>query len=209
MDGVTDPRWKTITLPGADWQVVMSHVLRNKRRLKNSYIYIHVGPVRFTSLVRAQSRRECLFQRAEFSSVNNIFCRWDELVGRYNIIPIICPLYPMDFNVYNGSLRARLGRDGVLANTADYDSWNRRIRSEVEIENQGIIEFNERTGMCTPFLHRSIFRRRKGRFCFRPHLLRDGLHPTPATKVEWRRELSRVHRLNRGKWRLGGGRVID
>ena len=50
--------------------------------------------------------------------------------------------------------------------------------------------------MVTPFLHRQIMTRRRGRYSFRAGFLVDGLHPTEATAREWRAILRRAARMN-------------
>ena len=64
------------------------------------------------------------------------------------------------------------------------------------VENRYIVEFNEKRGMLTPFLHRSIFTRRKGHYAFRERLLFDGLHPKRGVVEEWRAILSKIMARN-------------
>jgi hypothetical protein len=39
--------------------------------------------------------------------------------------------------------------------------------------------------MFTPFVHRNIFTRRRGHYCFRDRLLSDGLHPRRDVQIQW------------------------
>lgn len=176
--------------------------------MRDSFVYIHVGPVRFTYLVRAPGRRECQLYTDNVSDVYQIFRRWRVLYSDYHIVPVVCPVYPMDFAVYNESLRSvvrrRSGVMGTLGEAANYSAWNRRLRGMVVVENRDIIDFNESHRVHTPFLHRFVFRRRHGRYVDRRDSLSDGLHPTRTTRAAWRREIARVRRLNIARWNARG-----
>lgn len=201
--GVDSSRWTTICLPGADWKEMLEYVSDNLGFLSNSYIYLHVGPVRFTHLHRTQNRREvALISRPV--NIHAVFEPFRARLEHHNITPIVCPIYPIDFKRYNDHIAAdsrQRGLDRRQILTSFYDEWSLRSQQMAEEENRDIIAFNRSHDMCTPFLHRQIFTRRRGRYAFRSHKLTDGLHPTPSIREEWVRELRRITSLNRAKHR--------
>jgi hypothetical protein len=102
----------------------------------------------------------------------------------------------MSFEVYNSRLAG--GRLPEHQRT-DYCRMDRDLVPLVVAANQSITEFNRRRNMVTPFLHRQIMTRRRGRYSFRRQILEDGLHPTGETAREWRTILRRAVMMNRGE----------
>lgn len=193
---VRDPQWTTICRPGENWEDLVHYVIRNRVRFINSFVYILIGPVRFTRLHRTRGRRECVLSDYAVGSPQSWFRLWLQHLLRDNIIPVLCTVYPLDFTIYNNSIRReRLLLEGW------YQEWTQKLKSMVVVENRLIVNFNVRLGMATPFIHRRIFHRRQGGYTFRVQYLADGLHPTPQIVHEWILELRRVNHLNRLAWR--------
>lgn len=174
------------------------YVIRRKEMFNDAFIYIHVGPVRFTRMHRTSRRREVQLITQNARTLEQIFQRWETELLHYNIIPIICTLYPMEFKIFNNYLAGNNGRQ-ILRGF--YQENNRRIKAMVVEENRTITKFNDRLGNCTPFMHKHIFTRRRGRYHFRSWMLRDGLHPRSCVVARWIRELRRITSLNMHKWR--------
>jgi len=193
---VVDTQWTTICLPGANWQEVIRYVFKHKRRFVQSFIYILIGPVRFSRLHRTQGRRECVLQEFRLSTPISIFRSWLEQLTRDNIVPVLCTVYPANFITYNNIIRKeRL----MLQNF--YKEWNAKIKGMVVVENKLIVNFNAERGIITPFIHRKIFHRNNRTYNFREQYLSDGLHPTTLIVQEWKREISRVNDINLTAWR--------
>ena len=175
----------TKTIPGLDWQGAQNYLLENRETLRNTFVYVIVGPVRFTSLHR--TRREVAFVEPR-KSVHQLFSVFYTEHKAYNIRPVIATIFPMSFTVYN-RLKARRP---IM--TAFYREWDDKIRRYCVVENREIIYFNEKWGNQTPFIHRRLFHRHNQIYTFRAKHLYDGLHPKPVIRCEWARELRRVVR---------------
>ena len=199
---LNDPQWTTICRPGADWEQLANYVLSNRVRFTDSFVYILVGPVRFTRLHRTRGRRECVLSSFAVGTPLSWFRTWLQQLVPLNIIPILCTVYPLEFRSYNNAIR----RERLLLQDF-YNEWTEQLKGMVVVENRLIVNFNVRLGMATPFIHRRIFHRRPGGYTFRPRFLRDGLHPTQQIAQEWVTELRRVGRLNNLAWQNRHGRV--
>ena len=198
-----DSRWELVYLPGADWDEIMEYVLRHRRHLCNSFIYVHIGPVRFTRMHSTRNRREVVLRNTIPQAP---WRQYGQQLAEYNIIPVLCTIYPMQFSRFNDVLalprggRYGTGRRGRQI-MAFYQEWDNRIRGMVVIENRFITAFNEQQGMCAPFMYRTIFTRRRGTYAFRgDRFLRDGIHPTRHTRLQWMEEIISVHGLNQERW---------
>ena len=191
--GLLDPEWETVTLTGSDWYDIIIHVFENSGKYENSIIYIHIGPVRFSELVEKQGYSECrLRSRRTLSNVSTIFEDWIRYLTAYRIHPVICTVYPMCFKRYN---RHR----GVILNSrlrSLFESSTRKIKGMAVIENRDIVDFNMDNDMVTPYLHRKVYTRRRGRYVFRDDLLTDGLHPSARIVDDWKMEIRRVNEIN-------------
>ena len=73
----------TETIPGLDWQGAQNYLLANRETLRNTVLYVIVGPVRFTSL--HQTRREVAFVEPR-KSVHQLFSVFYTEHRAYNII---------------------------------------------------------------------------------------------------------------------------
>lgn len=198
---VVGSQWETICLPGVGWKQVIDYVLDRKERFRDSFVYIHVGPVRFSRLHRAANRREAQLLTTGVGTVRSNFDRWDHRLCSLNIYPVLCTIYPMDFKAYNDHLAASLpGGHGRQILTAFYAENSQLIKGMVVEENREITAFNDSHGLCTPFLHRTIFKRNRGYYRFRPRFLKDGLHPTREIVRRWVKELREIVQLNNAKW---------
>ena len=198
-NGLEQDGWTVIALPGADWLEVGKYILDRIHTFVDSFVYIHVGPVRFTKMERGRHRREVALVRPHTRQLVRDY--WADVIlalARCRSVPVLCTLYPMDFWRCNLSYSHAYGSNpGRLVLQDSYDTWNRRIRGIVVIENRGIVDCNERNGVFTPFVHKAVFLRRRGTYVFRgDRFLEDGIHPTRYLKSEWRRELRRVHMHN-------------
>ena len=190
--GLLNPEWETVSLRGADWYDIITYVFNNSERFENSIIYIHIGPVRFSKLVGRSGRTEChLRSRRTLSNVGSIFRDWLRYLTPLRIYPVICTVYPMCFKRYN---RHR----GVHTNNRRnfFSSLTRKIRGMTCIENRDIVDFNVSNEMVTPYLHRKVFTRRRGRYVFRDDFLTDGLHPDPRLIEDWKFEITRANDIN-------------
>ena len=193
----------TVCLPGANWHDVYKYVRDRPDRFNYVFIYIHVGPVRFTRMHRTENRREVQLI-TNHGSVRCNMHEWRSLRDR-GVIPILCTLYPMNFARYNNSIAVRrndnrrIVREGRQILRAFYQENSVRIRSMVVQENRDIVAYNKNNNMCTPFMHNHIFTRRRRYYCFRDWLLRDGLHPTQNIIDRWCREMGRIVWLNNEK----------
>ena len=174
---------RTISISGLDWQGAKNYIMENRESMKNSFVYIVVGPVRFTSM--HHSRKEVALVKPT-QSVRTMFTPFYTEFKSYNIRPIIATLYPMIFTEYN----RKKARRPIM--TAFYKEWDDLIRRYVVVENRDIIEFNKKWHNQTPYLHRRVYHRQNGYSALRANLLTDGLHPKHVVKNEWARELRRV-----------------
>ena len=196
----------TISLPGANWQDIIRYVKERANRFTNSIIYIHVGPVRFTRIHRTENRKEMQLVNRNTGTVDSIFQEWRPL-RENNTIPVICTLYPADFEKYNnhlaGSSTKREGRRIIQVGRqilrGFYAENTNKIRGMVVEENKDIVGYNKSHEMCTPFMHNKIFTRRRQYYNFRSTYLCDGLHPTRDIVSRWKEEVERVIRLNKVK----------
>ena len=195
--GVDSSRWNTICFPGMDWNDLLLYIMDNLDFLRGKFIYLHIGPVHFSRLHCTENRKEAALLTRGLPDIPSIVQPFRDRLQRYRIRVIFCPIYPMEFETYNNSIAN--GRRQILQDF--YSEWTLRSQSIAESVNRQIIQFNHEAGLCTPFLHHSIFTRRRGRYSFHPSKLADGLHPTSAIREEWRRELRRVMALNRAKHR--------
>ena len=81
------------------------------------------------------------------------------------------------------------------------DSWNRRMRGVVVVENRGIVDCNKQNEAFTPFVHIAVFLPWKRAYVFKSDLfLEDGINLKQSLKNKWRRELRRVHMKNLKKY---------
>lgn len=189
--GLEDPMWEIVCLPGADWYDIIGYVISRKERFSNSFLYILVGPVRFTLMHKTEGRRECVLKETYIGSPNSIFRGWLGRMKRCNIIPILCTVYPADFVIYNNCIK----KERLLMESM-YKDWNERIKGMSVVENRKIVSFNLALGMATPHIHKRIFHCRKRVYQFRKIYLRDGLHPTETICNEWKVEFKRVNNIN-------------
>ena len=69
---VVSHAWTTICLPCAVWNDIVLYVCHNRDRFNNAFIYILIGPVRFTSLDRECGRRNKSFitEKTDFLSID-------------------------------------------------------------------------------------------------------------------------------------------
>ena len=179
--GLEDPSWTTIRISGANWETLLSYVNNNQRRFSNSIIYFHIGPVRFSQM---NSSRRCSLVTNSNVEPDSFFNPYFETFYNNRIHIILCTIYPLDFQKYNGVFDSR---------NADFTC---RIRSMVVSENRRIVGFNMSLGFATPYMHKRIFTRRHGTYSFRDRFLRDGLHPKNLILRDWIEELKRVQRIN-------------
>ena len=147
-----DSSWSTISIPGADWDRLMQYVCDHPYTFRNSLVYLHIGPVRFTRLTR---ERECVLLQGTLGTPNNIMSRWHHFLASNNIAIVLCTIYPMDFLRYNNY------------SCSTYLRYNRRIRSLVVVENKLIVNYNFNHGMATPYMHKRVFTRRHHSYAFR------------------------------------------
>ena len=193
---VVHDAWSTVCLPGAGWVDIILYILRDGHRFRNSFVYILVGPVRFTELHRMHGRRECVLSDFNVGTPKSVFRPYTRRLRSLNVIPILCTIYPMDFQVYNLNFtRPRLEFED------SYQQWTDKIKGMAVVENRLVVNFNVSRGMATPFIHRRIFHRRNRRYAFKLRYLSDGLHPVNSIVRDWIREIRRVDSLNRQAWR--------
>ena len=102
---LNDPQWTTICRPGADWEQLANYVLSNRVRFTDSFVYILVGPVRFTRLHRTRGRRECVLSSFAVGTPLSWLRTWLQQLVPLNIIPILCTVYPLEFRSYNDAIR--------------------------------------------------------------------------------------------------------
>ena len=188
-----DSTFTTISIPGLNWTEALRFITSDWTRFRDSIIYIHIGPVRFSSLSQSGQSRQCNLERLDNSNPSDIFRPYKIRFFRNNINVVFCTIYPMDFTVYNN----HINRDVRFNRDRD----TRRIRSMVVVENRLIVDFNMEYNMATPYMHRRIFTRRNHTYRFRVQLLRDGLHPTRSIVSDWAREIRRVNVINLGRLR--------
>ena len=175
----------TVSIPGLDWKGARKYILENQDSMKNTIVFIIVGPVRFTSLHK--NRKEVAFVEPKYS-VHRLFSTFYTNRKDLNIKPIISTLYPMQFTLYN-RMKARRPIMGAF-----YREWEDKIKRFCVVENRTITEFNEKHHNQTPFLHRRLFHRHNQSYSFRVKHTTDGLHPKPVIVSEWARELRKIIR---------------
>ena len=191
--GMNSRNWETICLPGADWQRISEYVLDHGHRLSYSRVYIHIGPVQYSKRVFVGDQRQYILQDGP-TDPQEFFGVCSNTLTRHHITLIFCTLYPMSFERYN----LDLCRDFLSASRRrNYQESTSQIQRLVVRANRRIVKYNEKGMMVTPFLHRQIFTRRRGKYSFRDQFLSDGLHPRTATTREWTNILERAVRMNR------------
>lgn len=192
--GLEDPTFETICLPGTNWYGILKYVTENIIHLSNSFIYIHIGPVRFTRLHQTSSRRECALVRADMEPITVLVSSCRRKLRQHNIRIVFCTLYPMDFIQYNKHLQSK--SNGRLMLQGLYHEYNIDIKEMVDEENKNIVDYNISNNMATPYCHKRIFTRRHSAYAFRNRFLYDGLHPKNIILKDWIKEIKRVHALN-------------
>lgn len=145
-------------------------------------LLIHVGPVRFTRLTQS---REYVLDEGPTGSPASIVTHFIPMLRANNTNVILCTIYPICFYRYN------------RGNQPGYRQYTQNLRSWTVIENRLIGEFNMRSRMATPYMHKRIFTRRHHSYAFRNRFLRDRLHPSSTIVRDWIRELRRVTRVNK------------
>ena len=190
--GMESTCWETIVLPGLGWQGIASWIIDHVPRLQNSVVYIHVGPLSFSRRQFSNSMRQYVLDPAPHD-VREIFSVCLNAISPHSIYLVFCTAHPMSFVDYNASLT--MGRLS-LRRRSEYRAYDRDVIPLVVEANQFITAFNRDQDMATPFLHRQILTRRRGRYSFRHQFLSDGLHPTRATTREWVAILQRIVRMN-------------
>ena len=188
---LTDSGWTTICLPGADWSAIVHYVTLHRESLANSIIYVHIGPVRFTRLT---NRHECVLRSRYIDDPPTLFRSWRSLIQSHNIIPVICTIYPMDFDRYNEHLKSKRNSHHIRQDL--YSDYNKRIKGMAVVENQKITDFNVYNKMATPYMHKRVFTRRRHAYSFCDRFLVDGLHPSKIVIDDWIREIKRVNEIN-------------
>lgn len=196
--GLSPPGFtQTICLPGAGWREITDHVVNNRNKFKQSVIWVLIGPLRFTHLEIEKGRREVTFEEKPEESIEEIFKEWKPLEDNHTYL-VVCTLIPMSFSIHNKHLSGK-NEDSWSKYENKYVHWDRRIKGHIVIENQKVVEWNSQNKMCTPFVHKSVFRRRNHHYAFRAGMTKDGLHPNQALKEDISHELHRnlVHNLIR------------
>ena len=197
--GFHDSMFTTITIPGAGWHRLRQYILDNIEMLSNSFIYVHVGPVRFTRVHETAGRREVVLDERARETTEEIWTRVRDELREVHSHLIICTLYPLDFAITNEHIARR--NHTRLIMRSFYRGWGRRLRGMVVVENRRITGFSERNGMMTPFMHKNVFIRRRRHYVFRgSRFLCDGVHPTTGQLTTWLREIRHAHRINMALW---------
>jgi hypothetical protein len=181
---LTIPDVEVISINGLDWEGARKYMIDNRRLFIDKHVYILVGPLRFTSLHR--SRREVAFCGHNLHTVHQLFAPFYNELSFLHISPVVCPLFPMNFTMYNGLTARR----PIM--TSFYNDWNAKIRGHVATENRHIMRFNTKYNVLAPCLNNRIFHRKKQHYAFRDRYLRDGLHVTQQILDEWAVEFQRV-----------------
>lgn len=185
------PNVEVTAISSLDWEKATHYLMRHRERFAQKYVFIVVGPLRFTSM--HQSRREVAFSSNNNSTVHQIFAPFYNELSFLNIFPIICPLFPMNFKTYNGNTCQAPICQGF------YEEWNKILRGHIVVENRHIYRFNCKYENNTPHLHTLIYHRRKHHYVFRENLLSDGLHVTEEVLTHWKSEFQRVIGLIRSR----------
>jgi hypothetical protein len=198
---IVDSSWETISLPGANWDDVQHYIMNHIRHFRNCLVYIHVGPVRFTRMHKTENRREIVLpHRPLFQTPLGLWYEIRNTLQSQNSIPVLCTIYPCDFKRINDHLANSIsanGRRGRQICQDFYSEWEHRLRGMCVRENRMVTSFNESNSVMTPFLHKSVFLRRRGYHHFRgERFLRDGVHPTDSLSRTWRREIRHAHGIN-------------
>jgi len=178
---------------------VKKYIKSKPWEFRDSFVYIHVGPVRFTRMLRSEGRREvALVVSRNYPTPTVFWTEISDILTQYSAKVVLCTLYPMDFWCCNNSYARAFGtRRGRQVLKEMYSPWNDKIKGMVVVENRGIVAFNERNSFITPFVHKSVFVRRRRHYVFRSdRFLEDGIHPTSVLKDNWTRELRRAHAAN-------------
>lgn len=182
--GVQDVEIEAI--PGLDFQRAVRHLVAHRDRYRDAIVFIVIGPLRFSSILA--NRREAIFSNTHLCAISQLFEQFFGELSFLRITPIVCPLFPMDFQVYNESRCRR----PIM--TAFYPEWNVRMRGHIVVENRAIFAFNTSHRLITPNIHRRLFHRTRGHYTFRVQHTLDGLHIRQAILTEWAREFRRVMR---------------
>ena len=198
--GFTDNTFTTTVIPGAGWQRLKEYILNNIDQLRDGFVYVHVGPVRFTRVHQTNNRREVVLdERSTRWTPEEMWTSVRNRLREVNSHLVICTLYPIEFSEANEHIARR--NNSRLIMRAFYRQWGRRLRGMVVVENRRITRFNERNGVMTPFMHKKIFLRRRRHYVFRGNrFLCDGVHPTTEQLGTWINEIVHAHRINVSRW---------
>ena len=182
------PNVQVISINGLDWESAISYMINHRAQMRDHYVFIVVGPLRFTSLHR--SRREVVFRDTNLRTVKQLFAPFYRVqdLAFLRIYPIPFPLFPMNFVKYNSRCARPIMR-------GFYPESNKEIRGHIVVENRAIYYFNTTHELNTPHLHAKIFKRTKGRYQFLEKYLRDGLHVRNSVIRQWKHEFQRVIRV--------------
>lgn len=157
----------------------MTYMIENRGEFLGKTVFIVIGPLRYTTLDR--SRREVAFKDTRLATINQIFSPFWNDMKFLQIKPIICPLFPMNFETYNRSCKRPLHEHF-------YETWNTTLLRRIIAENKKVVAFNRSNGLPTPRLHKRLFYRENGSYRFEENLLRDGLHVTKTILHDWTKE---------------------
>lgn len=175
--------------PGADWCSLFQMIIERQEELRNSMIYVLVGPTPLTTLDKASGEVSL--------NTDQVYMPYDTirriLKREMNIIIILCTCTPLNFEQYN----YRCGRMPQLTQEEYQQITNFHVDQIIEL-NKAVIEANSRAGVITPFVHKSVLNRnpKNQSHRFRTALLRDGLHPSPNLIKQQEKELQKNLKLN-------------
>ena len=154
-------------MPGANWERILRHIHDNKNDFACSLVYVMIGPVRFTKMIRGDSLKEVIFKQPE-TSMDCILRDVKMLKESDNIFVVMCTLTPMDFQIYNNNIARHMGFRQIHCDS--YARWNRMLLDNILATNNQIIELNKANNVITPFVHKQVLLRKNKRYVFRPRL---------------------------------------
>lgn len=181
-----------ICMPGASWESILNRVTTQHNYFERSLIYVMIGPVRFTKLVREKSQKEVVYNTPQVHT-DVIASHVRTLKQQYQIFVVMATLTPIDFVTYNTKLRSH---QYSQLHINEHSGWTTSVSQDIIEVNKRVVEMNIANNVITPFVHKGVLLRRHGQYVFRPKFLKDGLHPSNRLVEVQNKELTKNLKLN-------------
>lgn len=184
---------KVIAIPGACVEDMMRFI-ETRPDIVRCQVYIMEGAIRYTKKIVGPTRKEVVLRegRSRLGPLADVLRAsrvW--LKEQRQVEVIYCQIPAMSIKRLNDFLHARHGGRRLMR--AFEQDWQSDLQRLIRDANRVIVADNNAAGVCTPWTTKGTITSNRA---FRFHRLVDGLHPTAALVVIWKRELERVATLN-------------